>query len=453
MEEKAFPYIPNTTDDIGRMLRDIGCSSIEDLLQCIPSKYRLSELLKIPEAVSEPDLISEMLGFSRKNASTEEFSYFLGAGAYNHYIPSIVSQLIGRSEFYTSYTPYQAEISQGNLQAVYEFQSLICALTDMEVANASMYDGASALAEAVMMAARINGKNQVLVSQSIHPEYRQVLKTYISNLGIEIKDVPYSGLGTLDINEFEGLLSDKCSSVVIQNPNFFGCMEDMAPFSELAHKNEALVIALVLEPVSLGILNPPGALGADLVVGEAQGLGNPLSYGGPYVGFFASREKFVREMPGRLVGMTRDKQGRRGYCLTLATREQHIRRGKATSNICTNEALCALATTIYLSALGRRGLQYLSKLNFHRTEYAKAKLMELPGYSLKFTAPTFNEFVLTLPCDVNAINRHLFENGIIGGLGLKRFFPEMEREMLFCVTEMNNKQAIDRLVEVLRIYE
>lgn len=453
MEEKSFPYIPNTVDDTERMLREIGCGSLEDLLKSIPAEFRLSRSLELPGALSEPDLVNEMLGFSRKNASNEAYSYFLGAGAYHHYIPSIVSQLIGRSEFYTSYTPYQAEISQGNLQAVYEFQSLICALTDMEVANASMYDGASALAEAVLMAERITGKRRVLVPAAIHPEYKQVVATYTGNMGMEIIEYPFSKLGTSDIGKFEQLISDSYSCVVIQNPNFLGCIEDMAPLVDLAHKNGALAVGLVVEPISLGILNPPGALEADIVVGEAQGLGNPLSYGGPYVGFFATKEEFVREMPGRLVGMTQDRQGRRGYCLTLATREQHIRRGKATSNICTNEALCALASTIYLVALGRRGFQYLSKLNFQRAEYLKARLRELPGYSLKYPGPTFNEFVLTLPGDVAGLSQYLWENDIIGGLELRKFFPHMEHEMLMCVTEMNNRHDIDRLLEVLSSYE
>ncbi|MBI4595616.1 MAG: aminomethyl-transferring glycine dehydrogenase subunit GcvPA [Candidatus Tectomicrobia bacterium] len=449
MDEKAFPYISNTADDVGRMLQEIGSSSVEDFLKHIPSAFRLFKPLNLPQATSEPELLREMLACSRKNASAENYDYFLGAGAYHHYVPSVVSHLIGRSEFYTSYTPYQAEISQGNLQAIYEYQSLICALTDMEVANASMYEGASALAEAVLMASRINEKKGVLLPASLHSEYKQVVQTYARSSGLELREFACGNDGTNDFSDFERLISGSCSSVVLQNPNFFGCIENVAPFIDLAHKMGALAIGLILEPVSLGILKPPGTLGADIVVGEAQGFGNFLNYGGPYLGFFATREEFVREMPGRLVGQTQDKQGRRGFCLTLATREQHIRRKKATSNICTNENLCALAATVYLSTLGPKGLSHLAHLNLQRTEYAKGRISQLPGYSLKYSAPTFNEFVVTLPEDVDIISKVLLENGIVGGLELKRFFPKMTRDMMFCVTEMNDKQDIDRLVEVL----
>lgn len=449
MDETVFPYISNTPEDVSKMLQEIGYGSVEDFLKQIPPAFRLSRLMNLPHATSEPELLREMLACSKRNACTDNYSYFLGAGAYNHYIPSVVSHLIGRSEFYTSYTPYQAEISQGNLQAIYEFQSLICILTDMEVANASMYDGASALAEAILMAARIKEKNLILIPAILHPEYKEVVRTYTRSFGLEIKEFAYTKNGTSDFTDFERLISDSCSAVVMQNPNFFGCLEDMAPFIDLAHKQGALAIGLVLEPVSLGILKPPGSFGADIVVGEAQGFGNFLSYGGPYVGFFATRKEFVREMPGRLVGQSRDKQGRRGFCLTLATREQHIRRNKATSNICTNENLCALATTIYLSTLGPKGLSHLANLNLQRAEYAKDRISQLPGYSLKYAAATFNEFVVTMPKEMNLINKVLLEHGIVGGIELKRFFPEMADEMLFCVTEMNDRQDIDRLVAIL----
>ena len=443
-------YIPHTEKDIQEMLKVIGAEFVEDLFKAIPDNLRVKKPLNLPAPLSEQELIQEMTTLSIKNATVEEYVSFLGAGAYNHYIPSIVNHLISRSEFYTAYTPYQPEISQGTLQAIFEYQTLICQLTGMDVSNASMYDGASATAEAVLMARRINNRSKVILSAAIHPEYREVINTYLSGNRDNIKEVFYcTETGRTLPEAIEKLLDKDTSSVVIQQPNFFGSIEDIKAIAEVVHKNNSILIISIAEPISLGLLKPPGELGADIVIGEGQAFGNGLNFGGPYLGFFATLEKYLRQMPGRLVGETVDKRGKSGYVLTMAAREQHIRREKATSNICTNEGLCALAAAIYLTALGKNGLMELARLNLSKAEYLKKGLANIKGIKPAFTAPTFNEFVIETEKEPDAVLKTLLKKGIIAGLPLKRFYPELSRHILICATEMNTKGQVDELLEGL----
>ena len=443
-------YIPHTEKDIQEMLKVIGAEFVEDLFKAIPDNLRVKKPLNLPAPLSEQELIQEMTTLSIKNATVEEYVSFIGAGAYNHYIPSIVNHLISRSEFYTAYTPYQPEISQGTLQAIFEYQTLICQLTGMDVSNASMYDGASATAEAVLMARRINNRSKVILSAAIHPEYREVINTYLSGNRDNIKEVFYcTETGRTLPEAIEKLLDKDTSSVVIQQPNFFGSIEDIKAIAEVVHKNNSILIIAITEPISLGLLKPPGELGADIVIGEGQAFGNGLNFGGPYLGFFATLEKYLRQMPGRLVGETVDKRGKSGYVLTMAAREQHIRREKATSNICTNEGLCALAAAIYLTALGKNGLMELARLNLSKAEYLKKGLANIKGIKPAFTAPTFNEFVIETEKEPDAVLKTLLKKGIIAGLPLKRFYPELSRHILICATEMNTKGQVDELLEGL----
>lgn len=445
-------YIPNTDKARQEMLEKIGVKSVDDLFSSIPDSLRLKKPLNIPHAMSEPEVLRHMKGFSRKNDDLDSHISFLGAGAYNHFIPSVINHIISRSEFYTAYTPYQPEISQGTLQAIYEFQTLVCQLTGMEVANASMYDGASALAEAVLMAHRINDRKEVFLPRSIHPEYRQVVHTYCRYLGISIREIPYTENGIIDTGWLSKNISDNTSAVAIQNPNFFGCIEEIKDIEKLTHANDSIFIYCVTEPISLGILKPPADFGADIVVGEGQGLGNPVSFGGPYLGIFATREKYIRSMPGRLVGRTVDANGKTGFVLTLATREQHIRREKATSNICSNQALCALSAAVYMALMGKEGFKKLAILNLQKSNYAKEILSSLKGYKLKFKNPIFNEFVIETPISPDEINKNLLKEGIIGGLNLERFYPELKNCMLICITENHRKEDIDRLWKLLKQY-
>jgi len=443
-------YIPNTKNDCKGMLKDIGIDSSEELFSSIPEGLRLKERLDLPAGIPERELSLHMKDLGDRNSTIDNYISFLGGGAYNHFIPTVVNHLISRSEFFTSYTPYQPEISQGTLQSIYEFQSLISLLMGMEAANASMYDGASALAEGVIMAGRINKRDEVIISAGVHPEYRRVVKTYANNLGIDIKESPFTEEGVTDLNWIRDNISEKTSALVLQNPNFFGCIEDIKAAEEIVHEKEGLLIISVVEPISLGILKPPGDFGADIVTGEGQSLGNPLSYGGPYVGLFTAREKFIRNMPGRIAGETVDHNNKRGYVLTLSAREQHIRREKATSNICSNEALCALAVTIYLSIMGREGLKRVAYLNLQKTNYAKKRLAGLDGFKIGFKSPVFNEFVLETPEPPDRINKKLIKKGIIGGLNLEPFYPEMKNSLLMCFTENNTKDEIDMLCEALQ---
>ncbi len=437
-------YLPHTQEDIRQMLGVIGVRNLEDLFDAIPEEYKLSKPLNLPEPFSEPDLLRHFQGLESPMMSS-----FLGAGAYHHFIPVVVSNLVSRSEFYTAYTPYQPEISQGTLQAIFEYQTLMCQLTGMDVSNASMYDGASSLAEAVLMANRITRRKKVLLSQTIHPEYRRVIQTYLPPDQHEIVLVPYQGEGRTDGEVLSELLKEDVSAAVIQSPNFFGVIEDLQFIGERVHDVGGLMIASFSEAVAYGILQPPGSTGADIVAGEGQSLGVPVSYGGPYLGVFTTRERFVRNMPGRLVGETIDLEGERGFVLTLATREQHIRRERATSNICTNEGLCALMATVFLSCLGKEGLKELALMNLSKGEYAKKAVSGIRGCKLNFAGPTFNEFVMEIEGDPEKVLLRLREEKILGGIPLGEFYPELDHHLLVTVTEMNKKEEIDRWAEAL----
>lgn len=443
-------YIPHTDADCRAMLETIGVQKVEDLFDVIPRKYRMTKPLNLPEPLSEPDLLRSLQGLQSPAVPGAGWSHFLGAGAYHHFIPSVVSSLISRSEFYTAYTPYQPEISQGTLQAIFEYQTLMCQLTGMEVSNASMYDGASSLAEAVLMSQRITKRNKILLSQAIHPEYRKVIQTYIDPDQQEIVTIPYKKKeGRTDEDVLSSLLSDEVSAVVVQSPNFFGIIEDLSRIGEKVHRVGGLLIAGFSEAVAYGMFTPPGASGADIVAGEGQSLGIPVSFGGPYLGIFTTLEKFVRNMPGRLVGETVDLDGKRGYVLTLATREQHIRRERATSNICTNEGLCALMATIYLSCLGKEGLREVALMNLSKAEYAKKVASGVKGCTLRFSSPTFNEFVIETEREPEEVLKALTKEKILGGLSLGRFYPELNRHLLITVTEMMTKEEIDRWADAL----
>lgn len=437
-------YVPNTAEQRQQLLERIGVKTVDELFADVPANVRLQRPLAVEGGMAEQDLVRHVKGLAGRNANLEEYSSFLGAGAYEHHIPAFVDQLLLRQEFYTAYTPYQPEISQGTLQAIYEFQTLICELTGMDAANASMYDGASALAEAALMSFDATRRRKVLVAQTVHPEYREVLNTYLHPRGIQIADIPYKN-GTVDLQALEQLLTEEIAGVLIQNPNFFGQMEAAEEIGRLAHAKGALLV-MTVNPVALGMIKAPGEVGADIVVGEGQPFGNPVNFGGPYLGFLATRDKFVRRMPGRIVGATVDRNGKKGYVLTLQAREQHIRREKATSNICSNEALCALAFTIHLSALGKSGLKELANLNLQKAHYAAKQIAALPGMSLAFSGPFFHEFVIETKTDPAKINAKLLEDKIIGGLDLSRFYPELKNHLLFCVTETKTKGDIDRLV-------
>ncbi len=436
-------YVLNTDQDRREMLGRMGIGSLEELFGDVPPEVRLKRPLDLPHPMAETELSRHLRELSGANRSLDEYACFLGAGAYDHYVPQIVDQLLLRSEFYTAYTPYQAEISQGTLQAIFEYQSLVCALTGMDAANASMYDGASALAEGVLMACEETRRKKVIVSNAVHPEYRLTMATYLKYREIEMVECPQSG-GVTDLEALEGLLDTRTAAVVIQQPNFFGCLEQAPQAGELARRHNALFVVCA-DPVSLGILEAPGEYGADIVAGEGQGLGNHLSFGGPYLGFLACRQKMVRRMPGRLVGQTVDKHGRRGFVLTIQAREQHIRRGKATSNICSNQALCALAATIHLCLLGKEGLRRVAELCLHKAHYAHRLITAVKGVESTFKAPFFKEFSVRLPEEPAVAGRRLLEKGIIAGLDLGRFYPEYSGHMLFCCTETRAREEIERL--------
>ncbi len=440
-------YIPNALGDGEEMLRTIGLKDLGELTAILPESLRLGKPLDLPRPLAEMELVHHLRSLSEGRTPGQRIISFLGAGAYDHYIPAVVDHILRRSEFYTAYTPYQPEISQGTLQAIFEFQTLICQLTGMDVANASVYDGASAVAEGVLMALRIKGRKKGLLARAVHPESRQVTRTYTHPLEFDLKEIPFTDDGTTDMNALQREVDEETCAVVLQQPNFFGCLEDVEKAAGMAHARGALLIVAVTEPLSLALLQPPGLQGADIVVGEGQSFGNPLNFGGPYVGFFASKESFIRSLPGRLVGETVDRQGRRGFVLAVATREQHIRREKATSNICTNQALCALAVSIYLTTMGKHGLRELAEMNLSKGEYAKKKLSQVGR--LRFAAPTFNEFTISLDDNSSIILPSLLKEGFIGGLPLKRFYPEMEREILVCVTEKHSREEIDRLAAIL----
>ncbi len=444
-------YIPSTENDLKAMMNDAGTGSLDEILSQVPKEIREKASLDLPPAMDELSLIRHMKGLSSKNAEGDSTPTFLGAGTYNHFIPAAVDQIISRSEFFTAYTPYQPEISQGTLQAIFEFQTYVCMLTGMDVANASMYDGASALAEAVLMARRIRKKaKKIFVSKAVHPEYRETVKTYTSDLDIEIVEIPFDEEGKTDLKWLESKMDDDTAAVAVQYPNFFGVVEDMSAISKVTAHKGALFISATTEVVGLGILKPPSEFGVDIAVCEGQSLGNPVGFGGPHVGLFATKSEYIRNMPGRLVGETVDLDGKKGYVLTLSTREQHIRREKATSNICSNQSLCALSFAVHLSLLGKRGFRELAASNLTLAEYAREKISVIDGFSMQFNSSTFNEFVIKTDKNIDEINKRLIDSGIIGGLSLGRFYPELDGSILLCVTEKTEIEDIDKLAEVLR---
>jgi glycine cleavage system P protein (glycine dehydrogenase) subunit 1 len=436
-------YLPKSPSDRETMLSEIGAKSIDDLFAAIPAEYRLKGDLNIPRQYAE----SEIVEFFRERAanSAQGYAMFLGAGAYSHYRPIVVDSLISRGEFFTSYTPYQPEIAQGTLQSIFEFQSMICELTGMDVANASMYDGSTGAAEALMMAARVTGRSKGAVAKTVHPEYREVITTYSRYQGMPIATFGYGKNGRIDLDELEMAIDNDTAGVLIQSPNFFGTIEDIATIGEIVHSKGALLIVSIAEAVSLGIVKPPAE--ADIVSMEAQSFGVPLGFGGPYCGVMATRDKFVRQMPGRLVGEARDREGRRGFVLTLSTREQHIRREKATSNICTNQGLVALMCGMFMAVYGREGLKELATHNLAKAHYA-AEQFKKSGATLLFEgAPRFNEFVIQTRKDPYAINDKLLGERIIGGFPLKKFYPELDNASLWCCTETTAKSSIDAVAK------
>ncbi len=444
-------YIPNTDADRLAMLEAIGLDSIGDLFSPISLEIRAkADFSGVEPALDDISLRRRLLALSSKNADMDRYPTFLGAGIYDHYIPPVVGHITGRSEFYTAYTPYQPEVSQGVLQSIYEFQSLICRLTGMDVANASMYDGATALAEAVIMACDLKKRTTVALPASVHFAYREVVDTYLKTLPFNAHDLPYdAATGQLDPARVANAIGDDTACVVVQQPNFFGVVEDLTALAEAAHSKGALLV-VVADPVALGLLETPGACGADIVVGEGQGLGCYPAFGGPLLGLFACRKEFVRRIPGRIVGGTVDSEGKRAYVMTLRTREQDIRRDTATSNICTNQALFALAATVYLSAQGKTGFGKVAHLCLQKAHYAQSDICKLPGYEAVFTGPFFKEFVVRCPEDPTALNKRLFDAGFIGGLPLTNIYPDLGNAMLFCVTEQRSKEEIDALIAVLR---
>jgi len=442
-------YIPHTETDERQMLDSIGAKSVDDLFVDIPKELQLQRKLDIPGALSELELFDHMKNLSSTNKSAEDLVCFLGAGAYDHYIPSIVRHLAMRSEFYTAYTPYQPEISQGTLQVIFEYQTMICNLTGMDVANASMYDGATACVEAAMMAVENARRSSVVVSKTVHPEVRKVLKSYLRFRNVEVIEADMSN-GVTDAEKLKTLLEAGTAGVIIQNPNFFGIIEDLTEIEKMTHDNKALLIDYV-DPISLGILKSPGDSGADIVVGEGQSLGNTMSFGGPYLGFLSTTSKLMRKMPGRIVGQSSDVDGKRAFVLTLQAREQHIRRYKATSNICSNQGLNALMATIYMTALGKKGLREAAEQCTKKAHYAMKQLTKNNQYKLLFDKPFFKEFAVAGGTPAGKVNNELLKHNILGGFELDREYPELKNGLLICVTEKRTKTQIDKLAQVMEV--
>jgi len=458
-------HVPHSDADRQDMLAEIGVESVEELFVDVPEAVRYPEV-KLPKPLSEMEILAELRAMSERNADLNHYACFLGAGAYDHFVPSVVGHVTGRSEFYTAYTPYQAEVSQGTLQSIFEYQSMVCALTGMEVANASHYDGATSMAEAVIMALAVGrGKREkVIMAPTVHPEYRATVRTYTQGMGLNIvgdeaphgEGVPPTSLllepAGAGLERLKALVDDDTACVIVQNPDFFGQLESPAALQSLAdavHEAKALFIVSA-DPISLGLFKPPGQYGADIVVGEGQALGNHPNFGGPYLGYFACKEKYVRKMAGRLIGQTVDTKGRRGFVMTLVAREQHIRRERATSNICTNEALVALAAAVYLAALGRCGLRTVAELCYHKAHYVARQIGALEGFDVLGERPFFKELVVRCPIPVAELNKHLLEDWcIVGGYDLGRDYPGMENYSLLCVTETNTQEEMDRLVQAL----
>ncbi|MBW6458177.1 MAG: aminomethyl-transferring glycine dehydrogenase subunit GcvPA [FCB group bacterium] len=440
-------FLPHGRDDIAQMLKKIGVARFEDLLKNIPAELREHISLDLPAPLSEAEIRQEVEDMLSDGRDCRKAVSFLGGGAYDHFIPAVVDFIVSRPEFATAYTPYQAEVSQGTLQAMYEFQSLICALTGMDVSNASMYDGATAMAEAVIMAKNIKRKNGIIVSSAIHPLYRKTLETYARSLQVEIHDLPRSGTIS-DSSALPALIGEDSAAVIVQSPNFFGCIEDTAEIARIC-KDKGVLFIQGVDPVSLAILKTPGEVGADIVFGEGQALGNHQHFGGPYLGLFAARQEYVRKMPGRIAGMTEDADGNRGYVLTLQTREQHIRREKATSNICSNEALCALAATVYLALMGDSGLRQVAELCLRKSHYLHDKICGIKGFEAASPDPFFKEFVVKTPVPAGDIIKKALEKGIYAGIDLGTFYPERDHELLIAVTEKRSKKQLDAFADLL----
>jgi glycine dehydrogenase subunit 1 len=443
-------YIPNTPEDRTAMLREIGVSSMDDLLQPIPEALRLKRPLDLPSGKSEWEVSRIMTGMAKKNLQAADLVSFLGAGSYDHYVPAAISAVAGRSEFLTAYTPYQPEVSQGTLQVIYEYQSMLCELFAMDAANASVYDGGTALAEAVLLAAGHTKRNKILWPDSVHPHYRSVARTIAHPSGLEFVSLPMKE-GKVAMDGFKAALSPDVAAVVLSYPNFFGVIENLEPMIKAAHEAGALVI-VVADPIAMGVLEAPGNWGADMVIGEGQALGNPQSYGGPYLGLFTAKDALLRRMPGRIVGVTKDADGRRGYVLTLQTREQHIRRDKATSNICTNEGLCATRATIYMSLLGPNGLRKIGESCMSACEYLRSQLQAVKGIELLHTGPHFKEFAVRIKGDTGKFLEHMAKHGILAGIPLKRFHLGLDDGLLIAVTECRTKQEMDNYVKAARAF-
>ena len=439
-------YLPMTEQDQKEMMQTIGVESVDELFADIPQSVRFQGLYNIKEAASESELVKELSQLSAKNRNVKDYPSFLGAGVYDHYMPIIVDHVISRSEFYTAYTPYQPEISQGELQAIFEFQTMICELTGMDVANSSMYDGGTALAEAAMLSAGQTKKKKILVSAAVHPESRDVLKTYAKGQYLQVVEIPAKD-GVTDLEVLTAQMDENVACVLVQYPNFFGQIEPLKEIEQIAHREKGMFV-VSSNPLALGALTPPGQFGADIVVGDAQPFGIPLQFGGPHCGYFATTAKLMRKIPGRLVGQTTDEDGKRGFVLTLQAREQHIRRDKATSNICSNQALNALAASVAMTALGKKGVKEMALQNIHKARYAM-KVLQEKGLSVVYTGPFFNEMVVAFNQSVTKVNDYLLMKGIIGGYDLGRDYPELENHMLIAVTELRTKQEIDQLAKEL----
>ncbi|HHS12431.1 MAG TPA: aminomethyl-transferring glycine dehydrogenase subunit GcvPA [bacterium] len=443
-----MPFIPTTDSNRKEMLKTIGVSDFEELLQPVPEKIRFKKAYDLPQPLSELEVTGLLHDLAAKNEHGGTHTCFLGGGAYDHFIPAAVGHVTSRSEFYTAYTPYQPEVSQGNLQAIYEYQTMIANLTGMDVANASMYDGASSLAEAALLAHTQTRRPEILVSKAVHPFYRETVKTYCMRSGVEVREIDIQNGGT-DPDSLRGALSDQTAGVLVQHPNFFGCLEEVESMEKIVHEAGGLFVVSV-DPISLGLLKPPGQYGADVATGEGQSLGNSVSFGGPYVGIFTVKQELIRRLPGRLVGVTMDSDEKRGFVLTLQTREQHIRREKATSSICTNQQLCALASTVYLALMGKAGIRTVAHLSTQKAHYMAGRLAELPGVDRLFSRPFFKEFAVRLPVSPQKAIDALRKEKIFAGIDLDRFDYGIKDGLLIAVTEKRTRGEIDRYMDVLK---
>lgn len=442
-------YIPHTSEDIRDMLGAIGAPRVEDLFSTIPDKLRMTQPLDLPAALSEPELMGEMAGLAAQNINTAAVPSFLGAGAYHHHSPAVISALIQRSELLTPYTPYQAELAQGTLQIIFEFQTMVASLMGFDLANASMYDGSTAMAEAALMAMRVTKRKGIVVANTVHPEYRATMENIVTPPGATIKLVSYSASGLVDIDRLKSQVSTDSAAVIVQSPNFFGGIEHLTQISEVAHAAGALCVVVITDPTVLGLLKTPGAQGADIAVAEGQSFGVGLQFGGPNLGLFATKNKFLRMMPGRLVGETVDAEGRRGYALAFATREQHIRREKATSNICTNQALCATAATIYMATMGKQGLKQVAELSLERAVQLKDRLAKVKGLTFPFNTPSYNEFVVRLAKPAAPVIAQLATQKILAGVALSRWYTDQPNDLLVCTTELTRPEHIEALGKAL----